>query len=78
MVAGAGLAKKHDDRIKLLANGTLERKLTVKLQAASKVAIAAIEKAGGSFEQTKLPRVPSKKATRPVVEGSKDETGTTV
>ena len=74
-VAAAGLAKKADDRIKLLSNGTLERKLTVKLQVASATAKAAVEKAGGSFDATPLPRVKSKKATRPVVEGSKDVQG---
>ena len=67
-VAKLGLAKKADDRIKLLSSGTLERKVTVKLQAASATAIAAVEKAGGTFTATKLPRVPSKLATRPQAE----------
>ncbi|MBJ7470274.1 MAG: 50S ribosomal protein L15 [Solirubrobacteraceae bacterium] len=44
-----GLAnRKHD--IKLLGNGTLTKKLTVRLHGASKSAIAAVEAAGGSFE----------------------------
>lgn len=44
-----GLAnRKHD--IKLLGNGTLTKKLTVRLHGASKSAVAAVEAAGGSFE----------------------------
>lgn len=35
--------------VKLLANGTLTKKLNVTLHAASKKAIDAIEKAGGKF-----------------------------
>lgn len=37
-------------KIKLIARGEITKKLTVKLQAASKPAIEAIQKAGGSFE----------------------------
>ena len=45
-----GLAnRKHD--IKLLGNGKLTKKLTVRLHGASKSAVAAVEAAGGSFEQ---------------------------
>jgi large subunit ribosomal protein L15 len=62
-----GLVKKADSRVKLLATGELTKKLTVKVQAASKAAIAAVEKAGGTVEITPLPRVHSKKATRPVM-----------
>ena len=36
--------------VKLLANGEISKKLTVKLQGASESARAAIEAAGGSFE----------------------------
>jgi large subunit ribosomal protein L15 len=66
-LAGFGLVKKADSRVKLLATGELTKKLTVKVQAASKAAIAAVEKAGGTVEITPLPRVHSKKATRPVI-----------
>lgn len=52
--------------VKLLADGELKVKLTVKVQAASKSAVAAIEKAGGSVEIVSKVRVDSKKATRPV------------
>jgi large subunit ribosomal protein L15 len=69
---GFGLVKKANERVKLLAKGELTKKLTVKLQAASAAAIAAVEKAGGKVEITELPKVHSKKATRPVVEEIKE------
>lgn len=68
MLVKAGLVKRADERIKLLSRGALERKLTVKVQAASASAKAALEAAGGSFDATPLPRVPSKLATRPLPE----------
>ncbi len=64
-LAAAGLIGKVADRVKILASGKLTKKLTVKVQAASASAIAAIEAAGGTFELTQLPRVHSKLATRP-------------
>ena len=45
-----GLVKKQLDGIKVLANGSLEKKLTVKCNKISKAAQAAIEKAGGKVE----------------------------
>jgi len=45
-----GLVKKQLDGIKVLGNGTLEKKLTVACHKVSKSAQAAIEKAGGSVE----------------------------
>lgn len=36
--------------IKLLSNGKITKKLTIKVQAASKSAVAAVEKAGGTVE----------------------------
>ncbi len=50
----AGLVRKADTPVKLLGDGTLSKKVSVKLQAVSKSAIAAVEKAGGSFTQTEL------------------------
>lgn len=70
MLAEAGLVKNADARIKVLAQGELAHKLTVKVQAASAAAITAIEKAGGAFDKTELPKQPSKKATRPMPEES--------
>jgi large subunit ribosomal protein L15 len=44
------LVKKLKSGVKVLANGTLEKKLTVKANVFSKAAEAAIEKAGGTVE----------------------------
>ena len=46
----AGLVKKSYDGIKVLANGTLTKKLTVKAAAYSEAAKAKIEAAGGKAE----------------------------
>ena len=46
----AGLVKKTGDGIKVLGNGTLEKKLTVKAAAFSESAKATIEAAGGKAE----------------------------
>lgn len=53
--------------VKVLADGTLTKKVTVKLSAASATALAAIQSAGGSFEKTvRLQRpVTSKKKAQP-------------
>lgn len=64
-LAAAGLVKKAGDRIKLLGKGTLTKKLTLKITAASKTAIAAVTAAGGTFEIISFVNPPSKKATRP-------------
>jgi large subunit ribosomal protein L15 len=64
-LVAAGLVKKADGRVKLLARGELTKKLTVKLHGASATAKTAVEKAGGTLEIIKLVKGPSKKATRP-------------
>ncbi|NLL62655.1 MAG: 50S ribosomal protein L15 [Ruminococcaceae bacterium] len=46
----AGLIKKELDGIKVLGNGELTKKLTVKVQAYSKTAMEKIEAAGGKAE----------------------------
>jgi large subunit ribosomal protein L15 len=46
-----GLVKKEYNGIKILANGTLEKKLTVKAYKFSKAAKEAIEKLGGTAEE---------------------------
>jgi large subunit ribosomal protein L15 len=52
----AGLANgKANGGVKILARGKLEKKLTVKANAFSKAARAAIEAAGGSCEQINAP-----------------------
>lgn len=63
-LAKIGAIKYTDRQVKLLSNGELTKKLTIRVQAISATAKAAIEKAGGTVELTELPKVPSKKATR--------------
>ncbi len=46
----AGVCAKARDGVKILGNGELKAKLTLEVDAASKSAIAAIEKAGGSVK----------------------------
>lgn len=61
----AGLVSTPHHSVKIIARGELKDKVTVKVQAASASSVAAIEKAGGSFEKV---TVPLKKA-----EGKKTE-----
>lgn len=51
VLAEAGLISGAFVKVKLITKGELSKKVTVKLQAASQSAIAAVEKAGGSFEK---------------------------
>lgn len=51
-LAAAGLGGKGKDGFKILGTGELTAKVTIKAAKASKSAIEAIEKAGGSFEAT--------------------------
>lgn len=51
VLADAGLITSPFVRVKLLNKGEVTKKVTVKLQAASEGAVAAIQKAGGSFEK---------------------------
>lgn len=44
----AGLIKTPKDGVRLLAKGTLSTKITIEVAGASKAAVAAVEKAGGS------------------------------
>ncbi len=50
LLKNAGLVKKTFDGVKILANGTLTKKLTVKAAAYSEAAKAKIEAAGGKAE----------------------------
>src|SRR5664279_2343508 len=59
-LAAAGFISKAADRIKVLGTGKLTKKLTVKVQAASASAKAAIEAAGGTVELITLPKTPKK------------------
>jgi large subunit ribosomal protein L15 len=63
-VAEAGLVSSPYARVKVVLKGDVTKKVSVKLQAASAGAIAAIQKAGGSFEKVATPPRPvSKKKT---------------
>ena len=57
-LAEAGLVSNAFTRVKLVVNGDLKSAKTVKLQLASAAAIAAVEKAGGSFEAITRPSRP--------------------
>jgi len=46
-----GIVKSVGDNVKILGNGELKKKLTIRIQAASKTALEKIEKAGGTFEK---------------------------
>lgn len=47
-LVAAGLVKSREVRIKLLGNGTLSAKVTLVVTKASKAAVEAVQKAGGS------------------------------
>lgn len=66
VLANAGLVSSPYTKVKLLVKGDVTKKVTVKLQAASAEAIAAVQKAGGSFTKAdRLKRLPKEKpATR--------------
>lgn len=52
----AGLISSPYVRVKLLAKGEASKKLVVSLQGASKTAIDALQKAGGTFTQVERPQ----------------------
>lgn len=52
VLADAGIISSAYVKVKLIVKGDLTKKVTVKLPAASAAAIAAVEKAGGTFEET--------------------------
>ena len=57
----AGLIESPHSRVKLIVKGDVNKKLQIKLQAASANAVAAIQKAGGSFDVVKqVPRTAKK------------------
>ena len=65
----AGLVKGRIDGVKVLANGTLEQKLNVRVHKASEAAKAAIEKAGGTL--TVVPLVEHKPESAPKAHAGK-------
>jgi large subunit ribosomal protein L15 len=60
-LASAGLIATPYHMVKVIVKGELEAKVTLKVQGASKGAVAAIQKAGGTFEKTDTPIKPSTK-----------------
>lgn len=54
-LAEAGLVSSPHVKVKLIVKGDVTKKVTVKLQGASATAVAAVQKAGGSFD--KVPQV---------------------
>jgi large subunit ribosomal protein L15 len=65
VLAEAGLVSNAHVAVKLLRGGELTKKVTVKLQSASRGAVDDIQAAGGSFEKTaRLGRPSTKKAEK--------------
>lgn len=62
VLSEAGIVSSPYTRVKLIARGELTKKVTVKLQAASAGAVAAVEAAGGSFEAVARAQRPASKA----------------
>lgn len=60
-LADAGLVSTAYCKVKLVVNGDVTKKHTVSLQAASATAIAAVEKAGGSFKKVDQVKRPARK-----------------
>ncbi len=58
-LGAAGLFKRRRDGVRLLGNGALSAKLTLKVTGASKTAVAAVEKAGGSVTVTGATEAPA-------------------
>lgn len=57
----AGLIATPFHSVKVILRGELKGAVTVKLQGASKGAVEAITKAGGSFEKAQVPHLPESK-----------------
>jgi len=60
-IAAAGLATNEYVKVKIVLKGEVTKKVTVKLQGASAGAVAAIQKAGGSFEKIAVVARPASK-----------------
>ncbi|HET7673453.1 MAG TPA: 50S ribosomal protein L15 [Candidatus Saccharimonadales bacterium] len=60
VLSSAGVIDSAYDKVKLVVNGKLSKKVEVKLYSASKSAVEAVKKAGGSFEQTPRLQRPKK------------------
>lgn len=60
-LAKAGLITNAFVKVKVIANGEVTKKVTVKAQAISASALAAVQKAGGSFEKVEISARPASK-----------------
>lgn len=61
----AGLTSSPHVNVKLVYKGEVSKKLTVKLQKASENSVAALQKAGGTFEAVKrVARLPKKETVK--------------
>jgi large subunit ribosomal protein L15 len=58
-LVNAGILRRTRDGVRLLAKGEIKAKLSLKVAGASKAAIAAVEKAGGSVEVTAPKKAPA-------------------
>jgi large subunit ribosomal protein L15 len=58
-LVAAGILRRQRDGVRLLAKGEIKAKLSLKVAGASKAAIAAVEKAGGSVEVTAPKKAPA-------------------
>lgn len=63
-LAASGWTANHAEPVKILGSGELSVKLTISAQAATKSAITAIEKAGGSFTIVPVVKTPKKPSAR--------------
>jgi large subunit ribosomal protein L15 len=63
VLVAAGVCAKPRDGVKILGVGELTAKLTFEVAAASKSAVAAIEKAGGSITLLVAPKAPAQAAS---------------
>ena len=72
----AGLARRTKDGVRVLARGELSAKLTLKVAGASKAAIDAVTKAGGSLETTFAKAVHMNKSGKPGKRRQRRETAT--
>lgn len=62
-LANAGLVSSPYTKVKLVVKGEVTKKVIVKLQGASEAAVAAVQKAGGSFAKVdQVKRQPKEKA----------------
>ena len=62
-LAEAGLVSNPYVKVKLVANGDVTKKVTVKLQGASEGAIKAVKKAGGTFDKVEQVKRQAKEKT---------------